>query len=426
MSDPRNISQKITGRTPAEDGFYMPAEFEPHLGTVMIWPVRPGSWTNGGAEAQQTFAEIAEIISRSETVWMLADKKDASHARSLLEEKCRLPVSGPGPEEATSGHAGKNHFPIHILEIPTDDAWARDIGPTCVVSRKGDRTGGHSQNTGGGSQNTGEVRGIDWQFNAWGGNVDGLYAEWDTDNAAAEAICRALDLACYDAQHFVMEGGAVHSDGEGTLLVTESCLLSQGRNPHLTKEQIEDVLKAYLGAEKVIWLPCGIWQDETNEHVDNMCAFTAPGEVVLAWTDNQEDPQYEMSLAALRVLEAETDAKGRRIRVYKLPVPEVPVRISQEEVDAIAAAPGEDERYAGERLAASYVNFYITNESVIVPQFGDRNDQTALKILQERFPGRAVCPVEARSVIVGGGNIHCITQQIPAPPAEKRKNELTK
>ena len=133
--------------------------------------------------------------------------------------------------------------------------------------------------------------GVNWSFNAWGGEVDGLYASYEKDNAFAWNFCRKFEFDCYDAEPFVLEGGSIHSDGEGTLLVTESCLLSAGRNPSLTKEQIEEQLKCYLGVEKVLWLPRGIYQDETNEHVDNVCAFLRPGEVVLAWTNNQNDPQ---------------------------------------------------------------------------------------------------------------------------------------
>lgn len=351
----------------------MPGEYEPHRGCVMIWPVRPGSWPYGAAKAQKTFAQIARAIAKSEKVWMLAAQEDAKQVQSVFSD-C------PG---------------IQVLEIGTDDAWARDVGPTCVKNEAG------------------QVRGIDWQFNAWGGEYDGLYAHWEQDDLAAARICEALGLDCYDARPFVLEGGSIHSDGQGTLLVTEACLLSKGRNPQMTKGEIEETLKQYLGAEKVIWLPRGIYQDETNEHVDNVCAFVRPGEVVLAWTDDQRDPQWELSHASLEVLEKERDARGRSITVHKLPIPRKPVCITEEELAGFSFEEGEDMRSAGERLAASYVNFYIANGSVIVPQFGDENDKLAVEILGELFPGRTIIPIYARPVIVGGGNIHCITQQIP-------------
>lgn len=364
---------QILNSSPAKDGFRMPGEFEHHRGTILVWPVRPGSWTNGGREAQVTFTELAHAIAKSEHLFMLCDAEHEEEVRGIF--------------------AQDDNISVHV--IPTNDSWARDIGPTCVVN------------------NIGEVRGINWKFNAWGGDFDGLYADYDEDDASAKKMCEMLGIDCYDADPFVLEGGSIHSDGEGTVLVTEACLLSKGRNPELTKDQIEDKLKEYLGAEKVIWLPRGIEGDETNEHVDNVCAFVRPGEVILAWTDDESDIQWEPSNASLKVLEAETDAKGRHFIVHKLPIPKKHVCITKEELDSFVFEEGEDMREVGERLAASYVNFYITNGAILLPRFGDENDEVAVKTLGELFPDREVIPVAARPIIVGGGNIHCITQQIP-------------
>lgn len=355
----------------------MPGEYEPHRGTLLIWPVRPGSWPYQGREAKKVFLRIADELSRGEQVFILADDAHAAEVKALISGNPR----------------------ISVLEIPTDDAWARDVGPSFVVNSK-----------------TGEVRGTDWKFNAWGGAVDGLYAHWEKDNAAATKICEALGYDIFDARDFVLEGGSIHSDGEGTVLVTEACLLSKGRNPDRSKSEIEARLKETLGAEKVIWLPRGIYNDETNEHVDNVCAFVRPGEVVLAWTDREDDPQYAMSLADLKVLTKETDARGRHFIIHKLPIPDVPVTIRPEELSGYCFEEGEDTREVGERLAASYVNFYIGNEVVLVPAFGDANaasDERAREILSGLFPERCVVSIPARAIIVGGGNIHCITQQIP-------------
>lgn len=357
--------------TPLSDGFYMPAEFEAHSGCIMIWPERPGSWPFGAFAARKAFSEIASAISESETVYMLVNKNNKISASEMLPERVRL------------------------VEIDSDDAWARDIAPTFVRNKSG------------------EIRGVSWQFNAWGGAFDGLYSEWKNDDLVADKFCEYAGVPCYNARPFVLEGGSVHSDGDGTVIVTEACLLSKGRNPELNKKDIEKKLIEYLGAEKIIWLPCGIYNDETNEHVDNICAFTRCAEVVLAWTDDENDPQYKMSKACLDVLENETDAKGRRFIVHKLPIPRIPVCITDEELCGFEFAEGEDIREPGERLAASYVNFYISNSSVILPQFADENDSVAEKIMREIFPERKIIPVYARDIIVGGGNIHCITQQIP-------------
>ncbi len=354
----------------------MPGEFEPHRGTILIWPVRPGSWPGGGMAAKRAFCRIMEVLLQSEEVYLLVGADHISEAEAMAPEG------------------------VHILVVESDDAWARDIGPTFVKDEEW-------------------VRGIDWAFNAWGGEVDGLYAHWEKDDQAASEVCRLLGYETEDAHPFVLEGGSIHSDGEGTILTTEACLLSKGRNPALSREEIEDTLKKHLGAEKILWLPRGIYQDETNEHVDNICAFTAPGKVVLAWTDNEEDPQYALSRACLDVLEKETDARGRKIEVTLLPIPATPITVKEEDLAGYFFEEGEDVREVGDRLAASYVNFYISNSAVLVPQFGDPMDSAAVEILEKCFPDRTIYPIAARDILLGGGNIHCITQQIPAGEAGK-------
>lgn len=357
--------------TPLRDGYRMPGEFEPHRGCLMIWPARPGSWPFGAAAARSAFTAVATAIARSEEVYMLSGADCVDSARAML------------PSD------------IHIVMLESDDAWARDVGPTFVTDGKGG------------------LRGVDWQFNAWGGGYDGLYPHWERDDAVAASFCEMLGLNHYDAHPFVLEGGSVHSDGEGTVLVTEACLLSRGRNPDLTRMQIEDKLRTYLGAETVLWLPHGIWGDETNEHVDNICAFVRPGEVVLAWTDDERDPQYPYSVACLETLQNARDAKGRSLTVHKLPIPARPVCVTEEDLRGFTFEEGEDRREPGERLAASYVNFYLSNGGVILPQFGDPNDAVAINLLCRLFPDREVIPIPARDILMGGGNIHCITQQIP-------------
>ncbi len=356
-------------------GIRFPGEFEPHEGTLMVWPERPGSWGKDPSGAERAFTDIIEALLKVEKVWLIVSPKAAPAVRERFA----------GQERLT------------IIEAETDDSWARDIGPTFVFSKEGRLA-------------------VNWSFNAWGGEVDGLYASWEKDDRLARTFAAAIGNEVLDAAPFVLEGGSIHTDGEGTLMVTESCLMSAGRNPSLTKEEIEERLKTYLGVGKVLWLPRGIYMDETNEHVDNVAAFIRPGEVVLAWTDNREDPQYELSAQDLAYLEGETDAKGRKIKVHKLPIPDVPVCCSAEDIDNYVFEPGEDTREAGERLAASYVNFYFANGIALVPQFGGENaesDARAVRILAELCPERRIVPISARDILLGGGNIHCITQQVP-------------
>lgn len=366
----------IKNKFPTDDGFYMPAEFSKHSATVMIWPERPGSWCYEAKFAEKVFAEIIGKIAELEKVFVLASDKKFAHAKACLEDV-------------------KN---AEVLNINSDDAWARDTAPTFVVN------------------NNGEIRAIDWQFNAWGGEYDGLYANWENDDKIPYELCNMLGVPLYDAHPFVLEGGSIHTDGEGTLITTEECLLSKGRNPQLTKAEIEEKLNKYLGINKTIWLPKGIYNDETNGHIDNICAFVSPAEVVLAWCDDENDPQYAISKACLDILENSTDNKGRKIKVHKLPVPKIPVTVTENDIKGYIFEDGEDTREVGERLAASYVNFYFCNGAVILPQFGGENaesDRVAAEILERVCKDRKIIPIYARDIIVGGGNIHCITQQIP-------------
>ena len=360
----------IRDSTPSADGFSMPAEFGPHQGCIMIFPERADSWQYGGYAARKAFAEVAGAIARSEKVTVCASEAQYDNARALLPAHVR------------------------VVEMSSNDAWARDYAPTFVKN------------------DTGVIRGIDWGFNAWGGLYDGLYFPWDRDDRMARKLCDLLEKDVYCKRDFILEGGSIHVDGEGTCMVTESCLLSGGRNPALSREEIEEVLRAYLNVSKILWLPRGIYNDETNEHVDNICAFTAPGEVVLAWTEDRTDVQYAMSRACLDYLEQTLDAKGRRIRVHKLPLPQ-PVTITEEECQGLDTCRDQPTRTAGERLAASYVNFYIANGSIVMPGFGDPADEKAREILQGLFPDREVVQIYARDILIGGGNIHCITQQVP-------------
>lgn len=372
-----DIGKNVINGTPRTQGFRMPGEFEPHRGTIMIWPERPGSWPYEAKAARHAFKQIIKTIAETEEVFVAAGEKGYGSAVKELSGTDR----------------------VHVFKEQTDDAWARDVAPTFV---KNDVSG--------------EVRAVNWSFNAWGGTYNGLYASWDRDDAFARRFAEREDYKIFDAAPFVLEGGSIHSDGEGTVIVTAECLLSPGRNPDLTKEEIEEKLKEYLGAEKVIWLPNGIYNDETDGHVDNICAFVRPGEVVLAWTEDVNDPQYALSKEDYEILESETDARGRKIKIHKLPIPEKHVFIKEEDLAGYEFEEGEDEREAGERLAASYVNFYFSNGAVILPAFGGENtrsDNEAAEIMRKLCPERKIVQIEARDILLGGGNIHCITQQIP-------------
>ncbi|HET8954584.1 MAG TPA: agmatine deiminase [Solirubrobacterales bacterium] len=355
--------------TPAADGFRMPAEFEPHDGCWMIWPERPDNWRLGAKPAQEAFGSVASAIAASEPVTMAVSDAQFENARAAL------------PPE------------VRVVEVSSDDAWMRDCGPTFLVDGAGGR------------------RGVDWRFNAWGGTEGGLYFPWDRDDRVAAKVLEIEGADRYRAP-IVLEGGAIHVDGEGTVLTTEECLLNPNRNPELSKEQIERVLLDHLGAEKVVWLGAGVYEDETDGHVDNIACFARPGVVLLNWTDDEDDPQHRISRDARERLEAATDARGRPLEVVLLPSPG-PLQISAEEAEGVDAGEGTQPRRAGDRMAASYVNFYLGNSRIVCPLLDPRHDEAAMAILGRTFPDREVVGVPAREILLGGGNIHCITQQVP-------------
>ena len=359
--------------TPAADGFRMPGEHEPHAGCWMAWPERPDNWRLSAKPAQAAFAAVAEAIQLSEPVTMAVSDAQYEHCRSTLSPS------------------------IRVVELSTNDAWMRDIGPTFVRDNQGRR------------------RGVDWRFNAWGGLHGGLYFPWDRDDRAAQKILEIERVDRYRAP-IVLEGGSIHVDGEGTVLTTEECLLNANRNPELSREQIEAILLDYLGAEKVIWLGRGVCNDETDGHVDNIACFARPGVVLLTWTADEGDPQHAISRDALERLEAVTDARGRSFEVIRLPAPG-PILIGEDEAAGVNSMPGTLARNAGDRLAASYVNFYIANNRVVFPLLDERHDGEAADLLAACFPGREIVGVGAREILLGGGNIHCITQQVPAAAA---------
>jgi agmatine deiminase len=356
--------------TPREDGFSMPAEWSPHAGTWMIWPERTDNWRLGAKPAQAAFTQVATAISRFEPVTMMVSARQYANARE------KLPA------------------PIRVVEVSTNDAWCRDVGASFLL----------------GPDN--RLAGIDWRFNAWGGLQKGLYFPWDLDDAVAAKMLEIERAKRYCAP-LTTEGGAIHVDGEGTILVTEACLLDESRNPGAERQHVEQILKDYLGGSHVIWLGEGVPGDETGGHIDNIACFVDPGTILLTWCDDPSDPHYAASRDAEARLEAARDAQGRNIKIEKIAMP-TPMFFTAEEESGIDAGGSGMVRRAGERLAASYVNFYIANGAIIAPSFGVPTDEPARATLARLFPERKIIQIPAREILLGGGNIHCITQQQPA------------
>ncbi|HVJ53278.1 MAG TPA: agmatine deiminase family protein [Aliidongia sp.] len=340
-----------TSLTPAAAGFHMPAEWAPHARSWMAWPCRTDLWNGREAEAKAAFAAVARAIAGFEPISMLARPEDVEAARSACGSS------------------------VEIVPMPLDDSWVRDSGPTFLVDASG------------------HVAGAAWRFNAWGGK----FPPYDQDAKLAGRILATQGMAAFEAP-FVLEGGSIHTDGDGTLVTTEQCLLNPNRNPHLTKPEIERALMEWLGVRKVIWLGEGLENDHTDGHVDDITCFARPGAVITATCDDPADANYRPLTDNIERLRKARDAQGRTLEIIGLPLP------ARRMTDA-------------GRLVLTYVNFYLTNGGVVVPSFDDPLDAEAAEILSRAFPGRRVVQVPALDILEGGGGIHCITQQQPAGPA---------
>lgn len=369
--------------TPAADGFHMPAEFEPQDRVWMLWPRRTDTWSFGAKPAQAQYADIARTIARFTPVYVCVNEPDFKNAQAVFD--------------------GVDN--VQVIELTSDDAWIRDTGATFVVDGKGG------------------IRAVDWHFNAYGGLYDGLYFPWDKDDEIASKMAGIVGCDRYRPEEFVLEGGSIHVDGEGTVLTTDMCLLSPGRSASVNglepwSEELrawcEEKLCAYLGVEKVIWVKDGIDPEETNGHIDDVACFVRPGEVVVIDTDDEDYPFYKEAKAAQATLAAATDARGRTLKVHTLCMPKKPLYMTQEACDTIDVDENAEPRVADEPLIASYLNYLVTNKGVIVPQYGDENDAMAIEQLQAIYPDHEVVGCQSWEVVYGGGNIHCITQQQPS------------
>ena len=335
-----------------DTGFNMPAEWAEHERTLISWPVRSSLvWPDNSNEVAGGYAQVARAIAEFEPVTVLVGADTAEEAQHLC---------GNG---------------VEFLTVPHNDAWCRDNGPTFLVSEDGRRSA------------------VRWQFNAWGGK----YADFDLDNRVAETVLNHFGVPFY-ASPLILEGGSIHTDGDGTLLTTRECLLNKNRNPALSPALIESELKSALGVSKIIWLNRGLFGDETDGHVDNAACFTRPGVILMQTCRDPSDPNFEITQENLEILKNETDARGRALRIIEVPQP--PARF-----------------YRDARLTLSYLNFYLVNGGVILPVFGgdaSETDAAAAAILRDAFPGRRVRTVDGMPLVKEGGNVHCVTQQMPA------------
>ena len=333
----------------------MPAEWEPHEATWISWPQPdcnsfPGSYDR----VIPTFVKMAEALAESEIVRINVSGAEQEKTVRKLLRSC--------PPER-----------VEYFHIPTDEPWCRDHGPIFVKRDKSP-----------------QLAVLNFGFNAWGYKL----SPFDEDNAVPPAVAKALGLPVFNFEHFILEGGSIDTNGQGTLLTTESCLLNPNRNPALDRAAIEKKLRDKLGVKKILWLGDGIEGDDTDGHVDDITRFIGPSTVITAVEEDEHDPNFEPLQRNLDRLHTMRLADGEPLHVLTLPMP---TRIMRE----------------GQRLPASYANFYIANSVVLLPVFNEHNDSWAVSALHEAFPDRRIVPIDCRELIWGLGAFHCLTQQQP-------------
>ncbi len=371
-----------------EQGYRMPAEFEPHEGTWLAWPHNPETWPGRLKFIPPIWIQMIKPLHVAETVHLCVN--DAETEAQILPILKRHDI-------------GRN---VVIHQIPTNDAWARDHGPIFLTkdspspnplpSREGEKKASLMEgknfnfpSPGGRGQGEGELLATDWIFNSWGKK----YGPWDLDDVVPQKVAQALKVRCVEPG-IVLEGGSIDVNGQGTLLTTEQCLLNKNRNPHLKKEEIEQYLKDYLGVSHILWLGEGIVGDDTDGHIDDIVRFVNPTTVITAVEEDSGDENYKPLQDNLKRLQSMKDQNGRPLDVIEFPMPG-PIS------------------YDSQRLPASYANFYIGNGVVLAPIFGHKNDEKALAILKKVFPTRRIVGINCVEMVWGLGAIHCVTQQQP-------------
>ncbi len=341
---------------PRDLHYRMPAEWEPHAAAWLSWPHKRESWPGNFEPIPGVWRDLVSVLAAHEDVHILC-------GGDAVRDNAELLVGGLPS--------------VTLHDVPTDDAWIRDHGPTFLVGPPG-----------------APPALVDWQYNAWGSK----YPPFDLDNQVPRRIAEVTSYRRFTVDA-VFEGGAVDTNGKGTLLAARTCLLNPNRNPNLQEAEFENLLRDFLGIDHVIWLEAGLAGDDTDGHVDQLARFVAPNVVVAALAEDPQDENYtELQDNFQRLLEAR-DQDGLALEVVPLPTPP-PLY------------------YAEQRLPASYCNFYVANGVVVVPQFGVPQDETAIRLLSPLFPGRECVGLPARELVWGLGAFHCITQQQPSQPSK--------
>lgn len=342
-------------KTPASQGYIFPAEWAKQEAMWLSWIHKEESWPGKIDTVYQPYCEFIKVVSAGQQVRI-------NVANAAMETFAKMQL----------GKVGADLSRIEFFHFPTNDAWCRDHGPAFLVNRE-----------------TKQKAIVDWGYNAWGGK----YPPFDLDDVIPTMIGNHYGLPVFNPG-IVMEGGSVEFNGEGTLLTTTACLLNENRNPHLDQQQIEEYLRNYYGVEQILWLGDGIVGDDTDGHIDDITRFVNSDTVVTVVEENKNDENYHLLQENLQALKTMRLLNGKQLNIVELPMPKPVV-------------------YDGQRLPASYANFYIANTVVVVPTFRDQNDDKALQILQQCFPDRKIVGIDSTDIIWGLGSFHCLSQQEP-------------
>lgn len=355
-------------QTPRELGYKMPAEWEQHQAVWLAWPHDVTTFPQGIEQAENTFCEMIKALEGSERAELLVlDLNMQKRVEGLLK----------------SHQVNLNQVNFH--QITYGDVWTRDYGPTFLTNNAW----------------------VKWQYN--------VYGKWDQDEIYYKPLLKDNNIfnkISLPGKKFepgiIMEGGSIEVNGKGTLITTEQCLLNPNRNPNLSKEQIEKYLKDYLGVSKIIWLKKGLVNDHTDGHVDDIVKFSGPDTILCNYEDDEADENYSNLKENYETLKSSTDQDGKPFKVIKVPMPHMRYK------EGHTVHSGQESAGDSEKAACSYMNFYIANKALLVPAYGDPNDEKAFKIILAAFPTRKLVPIDCRHIIYGGGAIHCMTQQQPA------------
>lgn len=342
-------------------------EFERHYGTIAMFPFRNDIWRDNAVHMQNFILELVSIISRYEPVFLFCQKK-------LIDKIESVPNN------------------VTIINAEYDDIWARDISPTFVY---------HNE----------KIKCIDWKFNAWGGKKEGAYFPWNDDDNFASVVSSYFELPC-NKINIVLEGGGIISDGNGTLFTTRSVLLNRNRNPFKKKEFVEEKILMATHDKRIVWIDQGLAYDETNGHIDNILSFVNHNELCLAWTEDKHNPNYRRIKKAFDILSNITNCDGNKYKIHLIPLPPIQY-MNKEEAGGLWNNPDALPRNTGDILPASYLNYYMINDAVLIPSFGCNTDHSVKVMFENIFPERDVIQVYSREPLLGGGGIHCLLHEVP-------------